>query len=72
MDWLKDVYNKFGNLEELKSLKDGHFTGSVKFNFCNGSVNTCEKFAKQVITVTVSPSNQQFGSVVLFTENLYI
>ena len=56
----------------LKSLKDNHFTGSIKLNFANGSVNTCEKFAKQVITVSLSNTNHDFSSVTVVRENLFV
>jgi len=72
MDWLKDVYEKFGNCEDLKSLRDNHFTGSIKLNFCNGAVNTCEKFAKHIITISVSQTNQTFNAVTIINENLFV
>lgn len=72
MDWLREVENRFGNLEELKNLKDVHFTGSVKLNFCNGSVNTCEVFSKHIITVSVSETNKTFNSVTVINENLFV
>ena len=72
MDWIKEVENRFGNLEELKDLKTNHFTGSVKLNFCNGVVNTCEMFAKHIITVSVSESNRTFNSVTVINENLFV
>lgn len=72
MDWLKDVYNRFGELEELKDLKSNHFTGSIKFNFSNGAVNTCEMFAKHVVVVSLSQTNSTFNAVTIVSENLFV